>query len=383
MQVVPPRILLLHASAGAGHRRAADAVKTALLARNAVVESLDSMPLIHPFFRRIYVGGGLSLITRAPRVFGVLYRLTDRRAVDRLVRLPRYAAQRVSARRLMRVIRAFAPDAVVCTHFLPAELAASWRRRGKLPARLYIVITDFAPHRLWEHAGVDGYFVSSELAARRLIRDGISPEAVRVTGIPISLDFTRRFDKAVLRARFGLDLDRPVVIVTGGGLGAGSMASIAQEAVEQRAKAHFVFVTGDNTSLRERIERIVVGTGWRVLGYVANMPEWLAASDAAIGKAGGLTGSEMLAAGLPFIVPPGLHGHEDLNADYLQACGAAYIASTVHDAVETTLSIVGQDVRRWRMRSAARLAARPQAAHAIAASVLRDLERRVENWPGD
>ncbi len=372
-----PRILLLHASTGAGHRRAAEALKAALQARNAIVEMLDSVRYIHPLFRLVYVGGGLGMITRLPRVFGVLYSLSDWRVVDRLMRLPRYGAQRAGARPLLRAVRARAPDAVICTHFLPAELLAAWRRRSTLAAPLYVVITDFEPHRIWEHAGIDAYFVASEYAAQRLIDDGIRRDAIHVTGIPISADFTRRFDRSALKTRLGFDPARPLILVTGGGLGAGSIEVIAREASRCRSQAQFAFVAGSNVDLRARLERRVSGMGGRALGYVSNMQEWLAAADVAIGKAGGLTGSEMLAAGVPFVVPPGVKGHEDRNAAYLQACGAAVVAKSIGQAVEAALSIAQQAERRERMRSAARLAARPRAAHAIAAVVLRELQRRA------
>lgn len=372
-----PRILLLHASTGAGHRRAAEALKTALQARDAVVELLDGVRYIHPLFKLVYVGGGLGMITRLPRVFGTLYRLSDRPTVDRLMRLPRYGAQRVSARPLLRAVRRFAPDAAICTHFLPVELLAAWRRTGRLAAPVYAVITDFEPHRIWEHAGIDAYFVASEYAAQRLIDDGIRREVIHVTGIPISLDFTRRFDRSALKTRLGLDPDRPLVLVTGGGLGAGSIEVIAREAWERRAGEQFAFVTGNNAGLRARLQWPDAGPDWRALGYVSNMHEWLAAADVAIGKAGGMTGSEMLAAGVPFVVPPGVQGHEDRNAAYLQARGAAIVAVSAGAAVDAALSIARETDRRQRMQTAARLAARPRAAHAIAAIVLRELERRT------
>jgi processive 1,2-diacylglycerol beta-glucosyltransferase len=293
------------------------------------------------------------------------------------MRWPRYGAQRISARPLLRAVRSFAPDAVVCTHFLPAELLAAWRRQARLTAPLCVVITDFEPHRMWEHAGIDAYFVASEYAAQRLFDDGVPREAVHVTGIPILPDFTRRFDQAALKTRFGFDPSRPLILVTGGGLGAGSIESIAREASDRRSGTQFAFVTGSNTALRARLERQFSSLGWRALGYVSNMQEWLAAADVAIGKAGGLTGSEVLAAGLPFVVPPGLQGHEDRNAVYLQGCGAALVAESIGQAVAAALSIASDPDRCERMRSASRLAARPRAAHAIAAIVLRELERRI------
>lgn len=376
----PPRVLLLYATAGAGHRRAADALKYALQARNAQVESVDAMRYIHRLFRAVYVTGGLGLIMRLPGVFGAFYRLTDRRAIDRLVRLPRYGAQRFSARPLLQFIRRFSPDAAICTHFLPAELLAGLRRNGQLAAPLYVAITDFEPHRIWEHAGVDGYFVANEIAARRLAEYGVRPELIQATGIPISQDFTRRFDRSTLKMRLGFDADRPLILVTGGGLGAGSIETIARAASDRRLDAQIAFVTGDNAELRAQLDRYA-GADWRILGFVSNMHEWLAAADVAIGKAGGLTGAEMLASGLPFVIPPGLHGHEDRNAAYLQGCGAARIATTAGEALELAVSIARQPELAGHMRAAARQAARPRAAHTIAGIVLRALGRPVSDLP--
>src|SRR5512143_4233403 len=80
-----PRILLLYATAGAGHRRAAEAIAEQL--RDcAIVAVQDIVTLTHPLFRTLYVGGGLGLITRWPRLYSVAYRVSDRPGVDRLIR---------------------------------------------------------------------------------------------------------------------------------------------------------------------------------------------------------------------------------------------------------------------------------------------------------
>ena len=64
-----PRILILYANAGAGHRRAAEAVADQLRATGTTVLALDVMAYARPMFRSLYVGGGLRLITRLPRLY--------------------------------------------------------------------------------------------------------------------------------------------------------------------------------------------------------------------------------------------------------------------------------------------------------------------------
>ena len=64
----PPRILILSASVGAGHLRAAEALELALreTAPDAFVRNLDVMDLTNRAFRRFYSRGYLGLMNRAP-----------------------------------------------------------------------------------------------------------------------------------------------------------------------------------------------------------------------------------------------------------------------------------------------------------------------------
>jgi processive 1,2-diacylglycerol beta-glucosyltransferase len=227
-----PRILLLYATAGAGHRRAAEAVADRLQAQGALVLALDVLVYTHPIFRRLYVGGGLKLITRLPRLYSLAYRATDRRALDRLLRGPRLRAQQISTVRLRRALHAFDAQAVVSTHFLASELCAGWRRTGDLTAPLITVVTDFEPHYMWQHAGTDVYCVPTGEAADRLARDGIDRSIVAATGIPIDPAFAPRPDRAAARDRVQLDRDRAVVLIMGGGLGVGGLDRLARGLID-------------------------------------------------------------------------------------------------------------------------------------------------------
>src|SRR5213595_3790931 len=97
-----PRILVLSASAGAGHLRAAEAVELALreLAPGAEVRNVDVLSLTGPLFRRLYGKAYLDLVNLAPHLLGAFYDVTDAarvptRSGDRLRRM----AQHVSLRK--------------------------------------------------------------------------------------------------------------------------------------------------------------------------------------------------------------------------------------------------------------------------------------------
>jgi processive 1,2-diacylglycerol beta-glucosyltransferase len=363
-----PRILIFYAEAGAGHRRAAEAVAQSLIERGAVVAVHDAMHFTHPLFRAVYRGGGLGLITRLPHLYHLAYQLSDQPAVDRVLRRPRYHSQQISTRSLFRTITAFHPDTIVCTHFLPAELCAGWRRNDRLRVPLCTVVTDFEPHFMWQHAGTDRFFVATDEARARMMQDGIDPHIIGVTGIPIGRGFAALPDRNTAARRLQLDPDRAIVVIMGGGLGVGALEAVARSLLARPLDAQIVFITGSNHALRRQLK--AMSKAWIVRGFVNNMPDWLAAADVAISKAGGLAGSELLAAGVPTIIPRALTGHEAMNAQYLASTGAALVVDSATEALTQANRLLREPQQREIMRCAALRAARPQAAALVADHVV-------------
>src|SRR5947209_17482987 len=150
---MPPRILVLSASVGAGHLRAAEAVELALrqTVPDAHVRNLDVLELTNRLFRRVYGKFYLDLVNLAPHALGYFYDLTDqpsrsgRNRGDRL----RLVLEKLNLKKFMKLLTGEPWDLVINTHFLPAEIIASLRKRGKLDLPQVIVTTDFDTHRLW------------------------------------------------------------------------------------------------------------------------------------------------------------------------------------------------------------------------------------------
>ena len=77
---MPKRILVLSASVGAGHMRAAEAVELALrqLAPEAEIRNIDVLELTNATFRRLYGKLYVDLVNTAPHVLGLVYDMLDR-----------------------------------------------------------------------------------------------------------------------------------------------------------------------------------------------------------------------------------------------------------------------------------------------------------------
>ena len=121
---------------------------------------------------------------------------------------------------------------IVNTHFLPAEIIASLRRKGEMKTPQLTATTDFETHRLWVNQPCDHYFTATEEGAVNLRHWGVPAAHVTVSGIPIPPAFAQPVDRAECLARLGLSGDRPVVLQLSGGFGVGPVEKLYQALLE-------------------------------------------------------------------------------------------------------------------------------------------------------
>ncbi len=372
-----PRILVLTASAGAGHVVAAEALAGAVrrVRPDAQVRVHDVLSSATGLFRQLYGGGYLLLARRAPTVFGWLYDATDRPARGWTQRTRR-GFQWSQLRRTVREIVGYDPVLILHTHFLPAELVAHLRSRGSLNCPHAVVTTDFEAHRLWYVSPCERWYVASELAAEQLRRWGAAAGAVRLTGIPVRRAFGEPMDRTRARARLGLPMERPVVLVLCGGFGVGPAGQIVQELRRHCPGAAHVVICGHNTQL-ERQLGARFGGAVRIVGYTEQMHLWMRAADVAVSKAGGLTVCEALVAELPMVIFQPIPGPESRNSDFLLEHGAAVRANHLRLVGYRVARLLADRRKLLTMRWAARRLARPAAATTIARDALSLLETPV------
>jgi processive 1,2-diacylglycerol beta-glucosyltransferase len=365
------RILILSASAGAGHLRAAEAVAKAIGLEDpaAEIRNIDVLTLAGKAFRDAYSQFYLKLVEKAPALWGHLYDRLDR-PPKRVPAALRSALHRWNTRKLVEEVRRFSPDAIVSTHFLPADVLGRERRKGRLRAPLGVVITDSDVHRLWVHQGVDRYFVARDEAAALMASIGCGEGQLQVTGIPIDPRFAEPCDRGELRLKHGLPADGPLVLLLGGGFGVGPVRELAERLEAARHPALVVVVAGRNEALRRSLEaRASART--RVLGFTTEMHEWMAVADLLVTKPGGLTTAEALARGLPMVLVSPIPGQEERNADALLESGAAVKVNAPETLAWKVDSVLSSPERLRALRSAALRSARPRAAFDVAGWALR------------
>lgn len=377
-----PRIMIIHAPFGSGHKRAALALEQAFRRRQpGQVEVVDILDCTTPLVRDAYLQSYMQMTDKVPALWGYVYEQTDREVV-RYTNSLRAVANDVGLWGLRRVIDKFEPKVIVCTHFMPVEILSARKRRAHFHVPLYCVLTDYAAHQFWAYRNVDGYFVATDDTRRQLVARGVAAELIRVTGIPVDPDISQPKEMAVVREARGLPppTAQPVITLFGGGLDAATVRVIVEGLQAIELQATLVIVAGRTPHLLDEIGDLASNAHLRLhkLGFINYVDDLIVASDIVITKAGGLTVSEVLARATPMVIIDPIPGQEESNLDYLVGMGAALgirLPQHLPFAVQTLLN---DTARLAQMRIAAEHAARPRAALDIAEAVLRDLgELRV------
>ena len=363
-----PRVLILSASVGAGHLRAAQALEAAFAASNFSGEAkhLDVLRFTNPAFRTLYSQGYIELVNKAPDLLGWLY---DRLDVPWKSNRLQQAFEKVNLSPFVRLLTALRPDFALCTHFLPAGIIAWLRRKGRLALPQAVVVTDFDVHALWLLRDVEHYFVAREEARAYLEGAGVPVDRISVTGIPIDPIFATPRNKASARRLHGLQDDLPVILLSVGGFGLDGAAKILECLLHVRLPLQVVGVAWARTEVQRRLQRVAAAapSGHRVhvLGFTTVMDELMAAADLLVGKAGGLTSSEALARDLPLLIVNPIPGQEERNSDHLMEVGAALRCNNLSTLAWKVENLIADRDRLTRLRERARVAARPRASFDI------------------
>lgn len=373
----PTSILILHATAGAGHTRAAQAIGATLQASghpHAVVDILDCTSAL---FRRMYVKAYIDLVQRAPELWGYLYDKSDFVIAPESKRArARLAFNKLNTQSFRQLLDQTKPEAVVCTHFLPLELLSDLKRRGKFQRPVHAVVTDVSPHAFWVYPEIDCYHVATRSAARELTQKGYPSDRIRLSGIPVDPVFARQTPASTARANLGLP-DLPTILLLSGGFGVGPMLQLLGSFQTCRASLSLIVVAGRNAELEAECRTLTAKLPLpvQVHGFVTNMHELMDAADLIVTKPGGLTTTEILAKGKPMALIAPIPGQEQRNCEYLLESGAATRLYEVGDAAFYLENCLRDAGRLERMQKAAQAIAKPRAAQEIADAVVADCAR--------
>jgi len=367
------RVLILSASAGTGHVRAADALAKSFAMQPGVeaVEHLDALnytnKLFHDFYSKLY----LNLVKTAPEVLGWAYKASDEPWKTDAMRL---RLDRLQARRLVQFIRRFRPDIVICTHFMPTGIIAHLIEKGVIDTHLSVVVTDMDMHAMWLSRTFHRYFVAMEETKAHLLALGLPAERITVSGIPVDPVFAEPVNRTELRRALGLDADRFTLLFSAGAYGVSPAEFVVTKLQQMRHPIQTIVICGKNPDLHARVQAHVGvdNPDFKVLGYTQQMHDLMKVSDLYLGKPGGLTTAEALACGLPMAILSPIPGQEERNSDHLLEEGVAIKCNEMTTIAYKIDALLDDPARLASMQRRACEMGRPHAAATIVRTLLED-----------
>lgn len=371
-------ILIIAASIGSGHIKAAEAVSDELKIQypDASIEIVDftkwKISWATAFMKACY----LFMLRFIPNLYDLMYRFTGGKSggisVQSLI-------SAITSADIASLVKKYQPDVILCTHPFPAG-AASWRKKRHPNEFLFsTVITDYSVHQMWIYTNVDCYFVAREAMKTDLITAGLPAENVWVTGIPVKAGFHQAADKAEVLSALGLEAGIPTVLIMGGGLGLGGMEYTLKTLGKIETKLQLIVIAGRNEELKRRMEESSKDCRHSVcvLGFTQRVRDYMMAADLLISKPGALTITEALSAELPMVLHEPIPGPETENAVYIARLGAAVWVNKEGRLEEELKNIFASQEKLTEMRKREHLIKRPLAAKEIAEILSRELENFI------
>jgi 1,2-diacylglycerol 3-beta-galactosyltransferase len=359
------RVLFLFSDTGGGHRSATEALIEALeleFPGRFETRMVDFLSQYYPsplkFAPELY-----PPISRVPNAWGLSFKASDGKGRTKAVNTMTYPYVRRAIRRLLYENPA---DLIVSVH--PLVNSTIMRAMRRAPRPYVTVVTDLvSTHAFWFDRRADLVVVATEQAKEKAIEYGIPEGNLRVIGLPVGDAFNHPLpDREAWRAERGWANDRPVILMVSGGDGMGPVKRVAKAINEAGLKASLVVICGRNEELKADLGKVHWQIPVHLYGFTREMPEFMAAADMLVTKAGPGSISEAFISRLPMVIYARLAGQEDGNVSYVVEHKAGVWAPRPREVVDALRGWVEDPQARAAAAEASGKAARPEASRLIA-----------------
>jgi len=317
-------ILVVTASMGSGHNKAANAVAEAIKRKYPVnkINVIDFMSTETAYFNSLVKDIYLKMLDHTPSVYEFFYKFTSDSTKGSTIQSVFAHAMKKDMREL---IKKYEADMVICTHPFPCAAASYLKQTGEINIPLITVMTDFCVHQFWLYKNIDIYFTANDLLKKEMVNQGLLEERIFVTGIPVEYNFRVDYNRDDLLTKFKLEKDKPVALIMGGGLGLGGVKNALCQLERLKKDIQILVITGANVALWSEMNEYAQHSKHKIFvwGYSHNIQEFMSVATFLISKPGALTISEALTRELPMILHDPIPGPEVDNAKFVSDNGAA------------------------------------------------------------
>jgi processive 1,2-diacylglycerol beta-glucosyltransferase len=358
-------VLYLSISMGAGHLKAAEALKEYVdqMYPNSRSLVIDTFKYINPLVHKVFVDGYLNIIKRIPCAYGAVYRMSEQ--LDNINKLS-HALSKMFSYKLIKLVEDFKPSIIVCTHPFPLQIVACLKKEKKISIPAIGILTDYTNHPFWFQENIEAYIVAHENIKQDMINTGTPESRIYSYGIPVSKAFLERRTKKDLLQKYGLE-NKLTVLIMGGSLGFGDIKNIFLAFLDTKKDAQIIVVTGKNTKLKQQLQAYNKNHNKKVilLGYTNEIPNLMDVSDLIITKPGGMTITEALIKELPIFIISPIPGQEERNSHFLTINGIAERIQKDTDVSNFVNKLIDNPYKLATMKKMSQKASTPNSGYKI------------------
>lgn len=318
------KILIMSITAGEGHNMTARALEAELSSRGVICDVLDAFGYVSSLYKQ-FINKGLLFTTRYTRIgYSMIYRILERRRPKKRKTSLMRELNDVIGKKLTEYIKITKPDAVIYTNVLIGAALDPHKERGEINVPLIGVLTDFAMHPCWEEATHSEYFiVPSEDFIFPAVKKGYRESQVKPYGIPVLDKFNSNESKAQARGRLGIDTEKTTVLVMAGSTGYGNIPRTVRRLDNIPLDFQMIVMCGKNERAFNTVRDMRTKKKIYAFAFTNKVNQIMDSADICVSKPGGISTSEAMIKGLPFVIHEPVPGHEERNTEYLTRRGAA------------------------------------------------------------
>ena len=368
------KIIVLYASIGGGHFKAAEGVKNYIAEnyKNCEIQMIDALKYTNKIVDKIVIKSYVNMAKYSPKMWGEIYKFSEKAYSPATFS---NAVQMVLSNKLLDLIEYEEPDSIISTHPFITEMVASLKKREKIATELNVILTDYASHKFWELKSeyVDKYFVANTEMKHNLVFNGIDSEKIFVTGIPVAPAFLKQMDKNEIYNEFKLEPSKKTILLFGGGeYGLSDVKDYLKGLLSINQDIQVIAIAGKNAKIRNMFKKVAEKFDKKVvvLGYTNKIPELMHIADFVISKPGGLTTTEILVSNIPYIIINPIPGQEEENARFLLNNGAAVRLYNAEKSTPFFENFLTDDVRIHHMKEMQKSIAKPNSTKEIVEKIL-------------
>lgn len=303
------KALILTASFGGGHNKAANNIREKLELRGFDVEEIDLLKEISEKLDSLLVGGYLGIVTKTPEIYGLIYKGTNLTQSQNVLSKP---ILNILSNKILPILEEKRPNVVIGTHVFAIGIMEHIKQKKYYNVPFISVITDYITHKMYFSDYVDYYIVASEFTKSRMIDDGIKQDRICAFGIPISDNFKERhYEKK----------DGFNILTIFGTLGMNDFSEYIMPILDIANDIKLTMVCGKNEELKEKLEKkyslFIDENRLEIFGYTNEIARLMEENQILITKPGGLTVTEAIVKNIPLIIPFFIPGHEEENKNFI------------------------------------------------------------------